>query len=179
MHVSPKVIFRTMEFSFRSPPAIPPGGRRQDLHRHARAQVDGIATLWYDVANVFLIDERQVFLVGLRRMRYAAVVDHFHRELTEDGQQAADVVGMRVRGDQYVDHIYAMAFQVRGYRRSGLDRAAVHQHRPVAVLHQDGIALADVEEVHLEAAAYIPGRRERRNRGRGRALWLIRGLLQV
>ena len=76
--------------------------RREDLDLNGRIEIDGLAPFGYCKRYVLLINQRQEVLVGLRRMHLAAVQDLLDRDVIQDGYQPADVVFVRVCGDQEV-----------------------------------------------------------------------------
>ena len=76
--------------------------RREDLDLNGRIEIDGLAPFGGAKGNVLPIYQVQVVLEGLRRMCLAAVQNLLDRDVIQDSYQPADVVFVRMAGDQEI-----------------------------------------------------------------------------
>jgi hypothetical protein len=97
-----------------------------------------------------------------RRARHPHLVDVEGRE---DLAELADMVGMGVGDGHHVDAGHAQRLEL-GHHVIGVVTTGVDEHGGVGSDQNAGVALADVEKVHLE----LPGRRAPGRRGSARRL---------
>ena len=131
--------------------------RREHGQRHAGFKGNAGADLRTLRRQSLLVDGVQQLFVNLRGCGRIGQIDFLHRKGFEHIRQSADVVLMRVRGDDHIQLVNAERADVVHNEIPVAAFAAVDQNGVLSADDQRGIRLSDIQKMNLRFIVHRTG----------------------